>query len=163
MTTKDNFSEQEWRLLLLASTHATTDIITADMSTVGAMREMKAMMEAMMHQDPSSDAQELVNSVTTDYQARTKKKQGLEPPKVEEGQEGEDGREPARQGLRQAAALLNEKCPPEEAAGFKQWLMTIAQEVAEADKEGSHFGIGGVRVTDKEKAALAEIESFLGL
>ena len=159
MTTKDNFSEQEWRLLLLASTHATTDIITADMSTVGAMREMKAMM----HQDPSSDAQELVNSVTTDYQARTKKKQGLEPPKVEEGQEGEDGREPARQGLRQAAALLNEKCPPEEAAGFKQWLMTIAQEVAEADKEGSHFGIGGVQVTDKEKAALAEIESFLGL
>ncbi len=87
----------------------------------------------------------------------------METPEVEEGQEGEDGREPARQGLRQAADLLDEKCLSEEAAGFKQWIMDIAQAVAEADKEGSHFGIGGVKVTNKEKAALAEIKSYLGL
>lgn len=51
--------------------------------------------------------------------------------------------------------------PPEAAAGVKQWLLDIAQSVAEADKEGSHFGIGGQRVTEKEQAALAEINTIL--
>jgi hypothetical protein len=63
--------------------------------------------------------------------------------------------------LRQAAALVEAKCSPEEAAGFKQWLVDVAQAIAAADKEGSHFGIGGQRVSDKEKAALAELDKLL--
>lgn len=163
MATKENFSKEEWTLLLLAPTYASTYVITADMSVVGALREMKAMANAIMHHEPPADARELANAVIADIQARSKEKQGLEGSPTEEGQEGQDGREPAREGLRQAAGLLDAKCPPEEGAGFKQWLLDIAQAVAEADKEGSHFGMGGVRVTDKEQAALAEIKSFLGL
>jgi hypothetical protein len=163
ITTKENFTTEEWQLLILAPTYAATYIITADMSIMGAVREMKAMMNTVVHPNPPAAAQELVNSVSADIQAKTKNKEEIKAPEIEKGQEGADGREPARQGLRQAAALVDERCAPEEAAGLKQWLLDIAQTVAEADKEGSHFGRGGVMVTDKEKAALAEIASFIGL
>ncbi len=158
MTTKENYTTEEWNILIMAPPNAATYIITADMSVMGAMREMKALSKALKHPTPPEGAQELVTSLITDIQAKTKNKESLEAPTSEEGQ---DPREPARQGLQQAAALLDEKCTSEEASGFKQWLIDIAQAVAEADKEGSHFGIGGVRVTEKEEVALAEIKTIL--
>lgn len=163
MTTKANFTEQEWELLLLSPTHAATYVMTADMSVMGVMREMKALSTAMTKLQPPADAQELVSSVVSDIEARAKNKEKIKSSGVAEGQEGQDGREATRQGLRQTATLLDHKCSAAEAAGYKQWLLAIGQAVAEADKEGSHFGIGGVRVTDKEKTALAEMNTYLGL
>jgi len=160
MTTKKDYTTEEWNTLTMAPVHVSTYIITADMSAMGAMRELKALSKELKHPNPPEGAQELVTSLVVDIQAKVKNKESVEAPATEDGQ---DPREPARQGLQQAAALLDEKCTTEEAAGFKQWLMDVAQAVAEADKEGSHFGIGGTRVTDKEKAALAEIKSTLVL
>ena len=40
----------------------------------------------------------------------------------------------------------------DDAAGFKAWLRDISQRVAEASKEGSFLGVGGVQVGDAEKA-----------
>jgi hypothetical protein len=48
---------------------------------------------------------------------------------------------------------------PHEVA-FKQWLADVAQVVAEADKEGGFLGIGGKRVSDKEQAAPAELDTI---
>ena len=160
MTTIKDFTDDEWQLILLAPTQAATYIMTADMSVMGAFREMKAMMKAMLELQPAPAAQELVSSVIEDIQTKSKNKEKIEAP---EGKKGEDPREPARQGLQQAAALLDQKCSAEEAIGYKQWVAAVAQAVAEADKEGSHFGMGGVRVSDKEKTALAEINTYLGL
>jgi hypothetical protein len=39
----------------------------------------------------------------------------------------------------------------------------IAQLVAEAAAEGGFLGFGGVQVSDKEKATLAEINTTLGV
>ena len=39
----------------------------------------------------------------------------------------------------------------------------MSQEVAEAAKEGGFLGIGGVRVSEAEQAALREISDALGL
>jgi hypothetical protein len=158
MTTKEDYTAEEWNLLLLAPTNAATYIMTADMSVVGAVREMKALGKALSHPKPPETAHELVSSLLADIQKKTKNEEKLPSPTIAEDQ---DPREPARLALQQTASLLAEKCTPEEASGFKQWLMDIAQVVAEADKEGSHFGIGGQRVSDKEQAALAEIGTFL--
>ena len=117
------------------------------------------MVKILKDPSPPESARELVDALMADIHARLgDKKEKLTVPEVEQGQ---DPREPLRQGLQQAAALLDAKSSPAEAAGFKQWLVDIAQATAEADKEGSHFGIGGQQVSDKEKAALAELESFL--
>jgi len=158
MTTKKDYTVEEWNTLTTAPLHVSTYIITADLSAMGAMRETKALSKELKHPNPPEAAQELVTSVVAELPAKSKNK-GSEKPAVIE--EGEDPREPARQGLRETVVLLNEKLTSEEAAGFKQWLMSVAQTIAEADKEGSHFGRGGVRVTEKEKEAMAEIEAIL--
>ena len=61
---------------------------------------------------------------------------------------------------------LNEaltKVSAEDAAAYKQWTYTVAVKAAEAGKEGAFLGIGGVKVSDEEKAALAEIAKTLGI
>jgi hypothetical protein len=52
---------------------------------------------------------------------------------------------------------------PSDAAAFKNWLRQISQSVAEAATEGGFLGIGGVAVSDAEKATIAEISSALKL
>jgi hypothetical protein len=62
--------------------------------------------------------------------------------------------------LRQAAVIVDTKAPGD-AAAYKAWLQQISQHVAEASKEGGFLGIGGVTVSDAEKATLTEISSAL--
>ena len=52
---------------------------------------------------------------------------------------------------------------PGDAAAFKGWLRQISQHVAEAATEGGFLGIGGVAVSETEKATPAEISGALGL
>jgi hypothetical protein len=51
---------------------------------------------------------------------------------------------------------------PGDAADFKGWLLSISQKVAEASAEGGFLGVGGVQVSDAEKATLADIAKALG-
>jgi hypothetical protein len=64
--------------------------------------------------------------------------------------------------LGQARAAVDAKAP-DDAAAFKRWLREISQHVAEAAKEGGFLGIGGVLVSEAEKATLTEISGALGL
>jgi len=63
--------------------------------------------------------------------------------------------------LRQVSVLLDARAPADSLA-FKSWLRQISQSTAEASTEGGGlFGIGGVQVSDAEKATLAEISTAL--
>ena len=64
--------------------------------------------------------------------------------------------------LRQAGGVVDAKAPGD-AAAFKGWLRQISQHVAEASREGGFLGIGGVAVSEAEKATLNEISSALKL
>ena len=65
--------------------------------------------------------------------------------------------------LAAVAALLDAKTTPEEAAGYKHWLLDIAAKTTEAGKEGGNFmGWGAVPVNDEERAALQKIAGTLG-
>jgi hypothetical protein len=63
--------------------------------------------------------------------------------------------------LREAAAIVDAKAPGDTAA-YKGWLQQISQHVAEAANEGGGlFGVGGVPVSEAEKATLSEISKAL--
>jgi hypothetical protein len=64
--------------------------------------------------------------------------------------------------LRRVAEVVDAKAPAD-ASAFKTWLRHISQHVAEAAKEGGFLGIGGVAVSEAEKATLAEISNALKL
>jgi hypothetical protein len=63
--------------------------------------------------------------------------------------------------LQQASAALA-KATPEETAEYKQFVLSVAQRVAEAGKEGGFLGIGGTRVSAAETRAIQEIGAALG-
>jgi hypothetical protein len=64
--------------------------------------------------------------------------------------------------LHEVAALLDSKAAAD-APGFKTWLQHIAAGAAEAANEGGFMGFGGVKVSEAEKATLAELSSALGI
>ena len=64
--------------------------------------------------------------------------------------------------LKRVVSLVDGKAPTD-AIAFKHWLSHIAQIVAEAGSEGGFLGFGGVQVSHKEKATIAEINGVLGV
>ena len=66
--------------------------------------------------------------------------------------------------LAAVAALLDAKATADEAAGYKQWLLDIADVTAKAGKEDQGFlGHGGVKVNDAERQKLSDIARVLGI
>ncbi|MEA2171703.1 MAG: hypothetical protein QOF76_5003 [Solirubrobacteraceae bacterium] len=65
--------------------------------------------------------------------------------------------------LRAAVTMLRGKATPHEVAEYQRFVSGISQRVANAHKEGGFLGLGGTRVSAKERAALGEIEAALGL
>ena len=111
--------------------------------------------------DPGADA--LIKAVVADFgtaEGRSIARDGLK--------EKFTGSRPAEikakciDTLRQVAEVVDAKAPSD-ATAFKTWLRQISQHVAEAAKEGGFLGIGGVAVSDAEKATLAEISKALKL
>ncbi len=159
MTTKEDFSEQEWQGLIQAPVMAGTYIIMSDLSVTAMPKEMKGMVNAIMTEKAPPPAQELVVSLVADISAKIEQKENLEDPKLDS--EG-DPRSEILDLLKQDLFVLDEKTTPGEKAGFFTWLMQIAQTTAEAGREGGFLGIGSTRVSDKEKAALEELRQAFG-
>ena len=59
-------------------------------------------------------------------------------------------------------SILQSGATAEEADAYKMFVMTVAQAVAGAHKEGGFLGIGGTRVSEAENQALDEISQALG-
>ena len=164
MTDKSNFTPEEWKLVLESVMVAGIAVTAAEPSGLwGLLKESVASASAVAQagQDPRSGP--LVKAVVADFetfQGQSVARDGLKEKLL--GKNPADLKAQCIETLRQAGALLDNKAP-DDAPVFKGWLREISQHVAEASKEGGFLGIGGVLVSDAEKATLAEISSALGL
>lgn len=160
MTTKLDFSEQEWQELLQAPVMAGTYIIISDLSLTGMPKEMRGMFNAILREEAPPAAQELVAGLVADISAKSEQKDALAQP---ESDSGGDPKQGILDLLQAALAVLEVKATPEERMGFCTWLMQVAQATAETGREGGFLGIGSTRVSDKEKAALEELKQLFGI
>jgi len=111
---------------------------------------------------PDYVANTLVTSLIVDVEARVKAEQPFHD-FVEVASKVGAG-DAAVSTLRAVVVLLEAKAAPDEARGYKEWLMRVAAVTAQAGKEDQGFlGMGGVAVNDAERAALAEIAEVLGV
>lgn len=62
--------------------------------------------------------------------------------------------------VQRATAILRAKAPTE-LANYNAWILSIADKVANAAKEGGFLGFGGVRVSENEQKAIAAIKSAM--
>ena len=158
MTTKSDYTEQEWEGLLQAPMMAGMYIIVADMSVTALGKESAGMLKAIQAQDAPDAAKELVGAVVADIVAKSSQKEKLQQPELDKHQ---DPKLQLMAILKDDLAILDEKSTPEEKAGFGSWLLTVAQATAEAGREGGFLSIGSVRVSEKEEKALAELKAEL--
>ena len=121
-----------------------------------------AAARVILESGPDYVANTLVTSVIREVERRVKTEQPV--PDFVEAASAVGARETALEALRAVASLLASRSTPEEAAGYKTWLMRIAAATAEAGKEDQGFlGRGGVQVNKVEQAALREIAAVLEL
>ncbi len=162
MTTKADYTEEEWAQLIQAPVNVGMLVITADIHVTSLVKEMKGMLRGMVEKSAPQSAQELVGSLLEEIKAMSENKEKMGMPDTE-------GKDPAAikaellQAVTGAAAVVEAKGGAEESTGYKQWLMGVAEATAEAGKEGGFLGIGAVRVSEKEKTVMQELSTALGL
>ena len=165
MADKSSFTKDEWTLLLESPMIAGMAITAADPSGLwGLLKESFAGGGALTQAITSSTTNTLVKAVVADFsnsEGRSAARDGLKRSLPIASQQTLKTK--SIDSLRQVSALLDTKAPADSAA-FKSWLRQISQSTAEAATEGGGlFGIGGVQVSDAEKATLTEISSALGV
>jgi hypothetical protein len=159
MTTKADYTAEEWEVLMRAPAAVGMAIVTASPSgPIGVVKEMVAVGSVLGETSPAGDSNTLISAIVADFKA------GYRPASLPaQAQNIEEIKARALQTCREVTELLARKAPAPEAEGVKRWLMTAAQRVAEAAKEGGFLGIGGTRVTAAEQAVVAEIAGVLGV
>lgn len=162
MANRNDFTPEEWTKVLESIVAAGLAISAADPSGWwGTLKEAAAGTPALTEASRDPKSNELIKAAIADFQ---KSDDGSILAMRERFAQAEPAKcvERSLVSLREVSAILDAKAP-DEAAAFKSWLHEISQKVAEAAFEGSFIGIGGVRVSDAEKATLRDISKALGM
>jgi len=163
MANKQNFTPEEWAKVLEGTIVAGMVVSAADPSGLwGTLKEAFASRSALDAAKLDSRSNELVKAVILDFETaegRSSIQEAL--------REQFTGTKPSEfirrslENLREVSAIVDTKAPGD-ADAFKTWLYYISEKVAEASMEGGFLGLGGVRVSDAEKATLADVAKALG-
>jgi len=149
MTGKADFSEEEWKRVLEGPTSAGLVVIASDRG--GSIRETFSMAKVYAEaRQQHGDSQLLDEIVAAKPDVLTF--HGVSPEQLKAN---------ALQNVQTAVGVLEGKASDEEIAEFKQFVLTLANHVAEARKEG-FMGFTGERVSDAERQAIADVEAALG-
>ena len=146
MTTKAAFSPSEWELVLEGPPTAGLLVITA--SHGGMWRETIAMSKAYVEARAEHGESELLDEIVA------------EKPRMERGGKVHNPEELRDQGLdclRDVATLLEHKATVEERDDYRRFVLTVANKVAAAHREG------GKRVSPAEEQAIQDITTALGM
>ena len=160
MTTKADYTAEEWTGLVRAPILAGGYVVVADMSTFGMVGEMRGLYSAISEHPVPDAAADLIGAVVTEIKASDQSNDRLPMPEVKNSATAE------AQLLHQLSLdleALERKAGQAESVAYKEWLAGLAEATAEAGKEGGLLGIGAVRVSDKERDALVRLRSELGL
>jgi len=167
MSTKIDYSADEWTVLLTAPLMAALAVVAASPSgPLGVLRELFAVGKLVAEtktrlESRTGSSTELFRALVTDLASPDGRAhvdaaglRGLAPERLQAR---------AIETCRTIATLLDRKVSADEAQELKRWLVTIAQRTAEAVKEGGVMGFGGTRVSPAETTAIHDVARALGL
>ena len=144
MTGKADFAEEEWELVRQGPPSAGMIVVTAQRG--GTFRETlalaKAYADARRHHGESELLDEIVAAKPELDHTRFRSAEEL--------------KQHGLQHLRDAVKLLERKATAAEVEEYKRFVLTLADKVANAHREG------GKSVSDAERAAIDEISASLG-
>jgi hypothetical protein len=147
MTTKADFTAQEWELVLEGPPSAGMIVITAQRG--GMLRETISMAKAYVEARQQHGQSELLDEIVA-VKPKLDHTRYHSPEELKEHSLGH---------LRDAVALLEGKVTAQELEEYKRFIITLADKVAQAHRE---HGNGEEAVSASEQAALAAITGALG-
>jgi hypothetical protein len=151
MTKRADFNAEEWTTVVEGPIYAALRVIAA--SHGGRLRESLALARVYQEARSRHGENELLDELV-------KSPPAIDADEVRHAQS--NIAQVAAQQLRDAIATVGAKATPTETDAYKTFVMTVAQAVASAHKEGGFLGIGGKQITDAENQALDDISSALG-
>jgi hypothetical protein len=160
MSTKADFTDDEWATLLRAPILAGMAITFADPGgPIEVVKETSAVLKVI--QGSSGEGRDdVVGEIARDVLAHAQERKN---PVGEFKAKGALAGKEILDELTRANEVVTAKASPEEADAFRAWLMECAQRAAEAAKEGGFMGFHAVRVSQGEKDMLAQLGSALGV
>jgi hypothetical protein len=159
MTSKQDFTDEEWARLRRAPLVAGLAISVADPG--GPIEITKETMASLRTATTPPSQEELLAAVSQDLTKLAQEKQNpMGDFKVDKnvlaGQQILDE-------LRAVNEILQAKATPEEAEAFRRWMIAVAQAAADAAKEGGFLGFGAEQVSEGEEKMLEQLGNALGL
>jgi hypothetical protein len=150
MTTKSEFNGEEWETI--AAAPAIAGLIVASAQRGGTIRESFAMAKTYAEARREQTTGELVGEIV-----------GSAPHvDTKEFSSKEDLRTRGLGKISEAVELVRGKATVDELVDYREFVLSVANHAAEADKSGGFLGIGGERVTGQEEAAISDITTALG-
>jgi hypothetical protein len=149
MTKKADFNAEEWSTLVEAPVLAGMRVVTAGRG--GTIRESMAMGKVYAAARQQHGESELLDDLISS------------PPSMDPKRIGSTGnlQGAADERLREAVGILATKATAEELEAYRSFVVTLAEAVANAHKEGGFIGVGGKPVSEDEQTALDEIAATL--
>jgi hypothetical protein len=158
MTTKSDFTEEEWARILQAPLMAGIAISLADPG--GPIELAKETTASLKSATNPPSRERLLTDIALDLQSMAQQRQN--PLADFKPAQGSDPRQQILEELRSVSEIVSSKATTEEAAAFKQWLLTSAQAAADAAKEGGFLGFGAEQVSQGEKDMLSQVRAAIG-
>ena len=162
MAKKSDFTPDQWKKIIQAPLLAGFAVSAGDPSGfIGTLQEGMASANALAAAKADPDADALIKAVVDDLltpEGRTSAREGVR--LLIQDVQLPEMKIRALEELRSTAKILDVAVPLQSRA-FKNWLNYIANLVAEAGTEGGFLGFGGVKVSDAERATLADISLAL--
>ena len=156
MTTKADFSEEEWIRVKRAPFVAGMAISLADPGgPIEAFKETAATLKTVQGAEGQDGVVgEAAREVVSEARERKNPLHGFKPKGTLASQEIVDE-------LTAVNGIVSGKATPEEAEAFRAWLKTAAQEAANAAKEGGFMGWHAERVSEGEQRMLDKLNEVL--
>jgi hypothetical protein len=146
MSTKNDFSPSDWKLVLEGPPSAGLIVITADRG--GTVRETFSMARAYADARQQHGRSELLDEIVA---AR---------PQIDRSMSSspDELKQRSLSHVTEAVRVLEGEVSPEELDEYRSFVLTLAEKVASAHREGGDEG----PVSDAERAAIGEIANALG-
>ena len=159
MTSKADFSEQEWTRLKRAPFVAGMAISLADPGgPIELVKETAATLKTVRDAAESGGRGELIDAVAQEVVAEARQRKN---PLQDFRAKGALAGQEILEELAEANRVVSAKATPEEAGAFRDWLQTAAQEAANAAKEGGFLGFRAERVSEGEQRMLDKLAEVL--